>query len=400
MPGHLEHGDVGALVDPEQRHDRVADPRADEALDDAALVGAKDDLELEPARAEERLDSLGGVAVGDQRQPRDLPRPDRPLAPRELRAGGGEEDVGIGDDADALEGGIVVLDHEGEVELAALEQRVQLLVVAGLDQPHLDVRPTLDVAPHRARQQAHADALERADAQRARLAVGERPEIGLRRPHRRRGPARVPEEPLPGVGRRHGAPAARPLEQLEPGGPLERRDLLADRRLGVAELRAGPAERARLDDRLERGEMADLDAHQSTMVSDRIVHLLAFYESVGCDDIEGMHRFDLELRVLLAFAFVNGVAESSLVPVLPSVQHDLGLSSVETGLLLTTTTLAMLVAAMPIGYAANRFGTRVPLLARGGADAARARRPGARRQPRGCCSPRGCSSGSASGSSG
>ena len=108
--------------------------------------------------------------------------------------------------------------------------------------------------------------------------------------------------------------------------------------------------------------MTDLDAHQSTMVSDRFVHLLAFYESVGCDDTEGMHRFDLELRVLLAFAFVNGVAESSLVPLLPSVQHDLGLSSVETGLLLTTTTLAMLVAAMPIGYAANRFGTRVPLL--------------------------------------
>jgi predicted MFS family arabinose efflux permease len=98
------------------------------------------------------------------------------------------------------------------------------------------------------------------------------------------------------------------------------------------------------------------------MVSDRIVHLLAFYESIGCDDIESMNRFDLELRVLLAFAFVNGVAESSLVPVLPSVQHELGLSSVETGLLLTTTTLAMLVAAMPIGYAANRFGTRVPLL--------------------------------------
>ena len=99
--------------------------------------------------------------------------------------------------------------------------------------------------------------------------------------------------------------------------------------------------------------MADLDAHQSTMVSDRIIHLLAFYESVGCDDPVDMHRFDLELRVLLAFAFVNGIAESSLVPVLPSVQDDLGLSSVETGLLLTTTTLAMLVAAMPIGYAAT-----------------------------------------------
>ena len=75
-----------------------------------------------------------------------------------------------------------------------------------------------------------------------------------------------------------------------------------------------------------------------------------------------MRRFDLELRVLLAFAFVNGVAESSLVPMLPSVRNDLGLSSVQIGLVLTTTTLAMLVAALPIGYATNRFGTRVPLL--------------------------------------
>lgn len=75
-----------------------------------------------------------------------------------------------------------------------------------------------------------------------------------------------------------------------------------------------------------------------------------------------MQRFDLELRVLLALAFVNGVAESSLVPLLPSVRDDLGLGSVQVGLVLTTTTLAMLVAALPVGYATNRFGTRVPLL--------------------------------------
>ena len=75
-----------------------------------------------------------------------------------------------------------------------------------------------------------------------------------------------------------------------------------------------------------------------------------------------MQRFDLELRVLLALAFVNGVAESSLVPLLPAVRDDLGLTAVEVGLLLTTTTLAMLVGAMPIGYATNRYGTRVPLL--------------------------------------
>ena len=71
---------------------------------------------------------------------------------------------------------------------------------------------------------------------------------------------------------------------------------------------------------------------------------------------------DLELRVLLALAFMNGIAESSFVPLLPTARDVLGLTPVETGLLLTTTTLAMLVAAMPIGYAANRFGTRAPLL--------------------------------------
>ena len=75
-----------------------------------------------------------------------------------------------------------------------------------------------------------------------------------------------------------------------------------------------------------------------------------------------MPRFDLELRVLLALAVVNGIAESSIVPLLPSIQDDLGLSSVEAGLLWTTTTLAMLVAAVPVGYAANRFGSRLPLL--------------------------------------
>ncbi len=97
-------------------------------------------------------------------------------------------------------------------------------------------------------------------------------------------------------------------------------------------------------------------------IRDRIVHHLAFYESIGRDDAGEVQRFDLELRVLLALAFVNGVAESSFVPLLPSVRGALGLTSVETGLLLTTTTLAMLASAMPIGYAANRFGTRAPLL--------------------------------------
>lgn len=75
-----------------------------------------------------------------------------------------------------------------------------------------------------------------------------------------------------------------------------------------------------------------------------------------------MRRFDFELRVLLAFAFVNGMADSALVPLLPSVRRDLGLSPVEVGMLLSTTTLAMLLVAMPIAFLASRFGTRNLLL--------------------------------------
>ena len=75
-----------------------------------------------------------------------------------------------------------------------------------------------------------------------------------------------------------------------------------------------------------------------------------------------MNRFDLELRVLLALVVVNGVAEASVVPLLPSIRDDLGMSPVQAGLVLSATTIAMLVVAMPVGVAANRFGTRVPLV--------------------------------------
>ncbi|MCY7303020.1 MAG: MFS transporter [Thermoleophilia bacterium] len=75
-----------------------------------------------------------------------------------------------------------------------------------------------------------------------------------------------------------------------------------------------------------------------------------------------MKRFDLELRVLLALVVVNGVAEASIVPLLPSIRDDLGMTSVQAGLVLSATTIATLVIAMPVGVAANRFGTRVPLV--------------------------------------
>ena len=113
-----------------------------------------------------------------------------------------------------------------------------------------------------------------------------------------------------------------------------------------------------------------------------------------------MPRFDLELRVLLALAVVNGIAESSVVPLLPAIRDELGLSSVEAGLLWTTTTLAMLVAAVPVGYAANRLGSRLPLLVAAALDAPGARSGRRSRAASRRCSPPGSCSASASASSG
>lgn len=78
--------------------------------------------------------------------------------------------------------------------------------------------------------------------------------------------------------------------------------------------------------------------------------------------LDSMKRFDLELRVLLALTVVNGVAESSLITLLPAIRSDLGLSSLEAGLALAASTFAMIVVAMPVGVAANRYGTRALLV--------------------------------------
>ncbi len=362
---HLEHGDVRALRDTEQRHDGMADTRTDETLQDPALVRAEDDLRLEAARAQVRLCALGRPPVADQGQAAELSGADRPRGLRELGVGGGEEHVGVGEDMSLFEHGVVVGEHEREVEVAALQQRQHLLVVVGLDQLHLHPRPPFDVAPHGLGEQADARALERADAKGSGLALGQRAQVGLGGAHRRRRAARVPEQASARVGRRHRAPATRALEQLQAGRALERRDLLADRRLRVAERDSGAAERPRLDDGLERSEVADLDPCQPMMVCDHNIQIFAFYESVGYDDAEVVKRFDLELRVLLVFAFANGIAESAIVPLLPAVRTGLGLSTVEAGMLLSTATLAMLVATMPIGLATNRLGTRRLMLLAG-----------------------------------
>ena len=112
------------------------------------------------------------------------------------------------------------------------------------------------------RQDARADRLERADANRAGGARAKGFEIGVGRAQRGDDAIGVAQQERPGVGRAERAATAAALEQAHPDDPLERADLLAQRGLGVAEPGGGARERALLDDRVERGEVAQLGAQQ------------------------------------------------------------------------------------------------------------------------------------------
>ena len=61
-----------------------------------------------------------------------------------------------------------------------------------------------------------------------------------------------------------------------------------------------------------------------------------------------------DLRPLLALVAVNGAADGALLPLLPTVRGELGLSGLEVAALLSATTVAMLVGAVPAGLLAGR----------------------------------------------
>ena len=74
-------------------------------------------------------------------------------------------------------------------------------------------------------------------------------------------------------------------------------------------------------------------------------------------------RSDRALLAILALALANAVADSALLPVLPTLQARFGLSAAETGALLSAATIVTLAASIPIGLAAGRIGSRNLLLA-------------------------------------
>ena len=65
---------------------------------------------------------------------------------------------------------------------------------------------------------------------------------------------------------------------------------------------------------------------------------------------------------LYALIFASVVADVAVVPLLPTLTAEHGLSSLETALLLSTTTFSMVVVTLPLGRLADRIGAR-PLVA-------------------------------------
>ena len=109
-----------------------------------------------------------------------------------------------------------------------------------LHERDVHVGQRLGQAPDRARQDLGADAVVGAHAQLARAARRPRREVGAGGRELVDDPPAVAQHDVAGGRQRDRARAARALHEPHADDPLEQRDLLADRRLRVAE---GPAPR-------------------------------------------------------------------------------------------------------------------------------------------------------------
>jgi hypothetical protein len=118
--------------------------------------------------------------------------------------------------------------HEGDVQLAALDETQELCVVGRLRELDGDQRPRVAELEHHAWEDTGPDALVRADAERSGGSFRVRCEVGLSRIEAGDDPLRMAEEELPCVRQGDGARATRTFDEPLADDALERGDLLAD----------------------------------------------------------------------------------------------------------------------------------------------------------------------------
>ncbi len=170
-------------------------------------------------------------------------------------------------------------------------------------QRDLDLRPLRRELAQQRRQHARADALVRADPQRPGVAGVERGEVGLRGLEPGGDRVGVPQEQRAGLGQRDGAGPAGAVDQPLADDPLQRGDLLADRRLRVAEAGGGAAEGALLGDRLEGDR--DVAARVPSQLSVCMIEIKSIYGLVLM--ATARHSATMEMIVFLALLLLAGV---------------------------------------------------------------------------------------------
>ena len=164
--------------------------------------------------------------------------------------------------------------RERQVERArghAVEQQRLVELLADL---HAHLGPAPAELADDAREDARAGRLERAHADRPRLAGDELIEVGAQGAEPRQQAVGVPQDDLARLGQRDGPRPARALDELEADRALERGDLLGDGRLRVAEALGRAREGVLLRDGLQRGQVARLDSDESISRHDRFQSLI------------------------------------------------------------------------------------------------------------------------------
>ena len=188
----------------------------------------------------------------------------------ERRAGRDDEHVRIGEELLPLvRPGADWQRPERDVELAPLDHLEELFLVHRFAEHDFDARMRLAEPTQQGGEDAGTHALEGADAEPTRIAGFERQHVRFRREQSRLDDVGVTEEDLPGLGEGDRPGAAWAFDEPQADDALERRDLLRDRRLRVAERLRGLPERAFVRDRLQRDEVAEVEPEPAISFHDR-----------------------------------------------------------------------------------------------------------------------------------
>src|SRR4029077_15849160 len=355
----------------------VPEPGRDEPLQRQVVVGPVDDLRRDAAPGPGLLEfalPLPAVGPGDEVGPVEHVEPwpvefgDGVVAagadhPRVLEHGHRLDDV--------IRLGIV---DEGQVE-TPLAEAIRSGRIVDRAQDHLDPGILVAEGPQGERHDLGRRRLGDADAHPYALAAfrflgvgGDRLDLAQSAP----GPA---ADRLARRGRAHLPAATGPVEQRPAQRRLERRDLMRQRRLGIAELGRGPPERAQVRHREDGAQLAEANAAFNRIYRSYMAHffsLVAVFFTLKCDGRASSGTAVVEegsvseeqgpvrlFRFLIyGLVLASSATQYSVVPILPVYAHRLGLTGVQQGMVLGAPGLATLAVSVPAGALSDRFGAR------------------------------------------